>query len=226
MTYDPRKHHRRSIRLRGYNYSGGGAYFITICVQDKECLFGQVVDSEMTVNQAGQIVERVWHSLPRRFPAVVLDSFQIMPNHLHGILAIPGSGLEPSLAVAMGVPKVGVGLALPPSHEPDPKRQGTASRTPTGLGLGAASRTPTRGQAMGDVVGALKSIATIEVNHLLSRTGRRLLQENFYEHIVRSVESLERIRAYIRENPACWLEDPEHPDRAPSGIIDDRFAWL
>ena len=106
MAYDPRKHHRRSIRLRGYNYSGGGVYFITICVQGKEYLFGEVAEGEMTLNRSGQIVEQVWRALPRRFPSVVLDTFQMMPNHLHGIFVIPGPGLEPSLAMAIGAPVV------------------------------------------------------------------------------------------------------------------------
>ena len=65
---------------------------------------------------------------------------------------------------------------------------------------------------MGDVVGAFKSICTIEVNRILSRTGTRLLQRNFYEHIIRDVEELESIRDYIIHNPQRWLEDPENPD--------------
>jgi hypothetical protein len=79
---------------------------------------------------------------------------------------------------------------------------------------------------MGEVVGAFKSIATIEVNRFLSRTGRRLLHENFYEHIIRSVDSLEKIRAYIRENPARWLEDPENPERAGGDRPAGEWEWL
>ena len=68
---------------------------------------------------------------------------------------------------------------------------------------------------MGDVVGAFKSICTIAVNKLLSQTGTRLLQENFYEHIIRGAGELEKIRDYIIQNPQRWLEDPENPDRPP-----------
>jgi putative transposase len=194
MTYDPKKHHHRSIRLRGHDYSGGGAYFITICAQDKKCLFGRVAEGEMILNEAGRTIQRVWELLPKRFPTIVLDVFQLMPNHLHGILVIPGAGLEPALALATGAPII----------QPGPKAAGTASQ-------GTASRTPT----MGGVVGAFKSIATIEVNRFQSCVGRRLLQENFYEHIIRSVDSLEKIRSYIRQNPMRWFEDPENPDRPP-----------
>jgi REP element-mobilizing transposase RayT len=205
MNYDPKKHHRRSIRLRGHDYSGGGAYFITICAQDKKCLFGRVAEGEMVLNEAGQSIQRVWEDLPHRFPTVVLDAFQLMPNHLHGILVIPGAGLESALASATGAPIV----------QPGPKAAGTASQ-------GTASRTPT----MGGVVGAFKSIATIEVNRIQSCVGRRLLQENFYEHIIRSVDSLEKIRGYIRQNPVRWCEDPENPDRLPGNQPETEWGWL
>jgi len=206
MAYDPKKHHRRSIRLRGYDYADGGAYFMTICVHNKECLLGRVVEGQMVLSDAGQTVQRVWLSLTQRLPAVVLDAFQIMPNHLHGVFVIPGPGLEPSLAAATGAPVV----------PPYPNRnKGTASRAPTN-----------RRVAMGDVVGAFKSIATIQVNRLLSRTGTRLLQENFFEHIIRNVDSLGKIRAYISENPARWLEDPENPDRPLGNPGDPQLPWL
>src|SRR5271169_2104121 len=106
MTFDPGKHHRRSIRLRGHDYAGGGAYFVTACVQGKEFLFGEIVASEMLVNEIGLIVQRNWDALPGRFPSLVLDAFQIMPNHLHAVLVIPGPGLEPALAHATGAPVI------------------------------------------------------------------------------------------------------------------------
>jgi putative transposase len=200
MTYDPEKHHRRSIRLRGYDYAGGGAYFITICVQNKGCLLGRIVESQMIPSEAGQVVQQVWLGLTQRFPIIRLDAFQIMPNHLHGVFVIPGPGLEPSLAAATGAPVV----------QPYPSaNKGTASRSPADHRV-----------AMGDVVGAFKSIATIQVNHLLSRRGTRLLQENFFEHIIRNVDSLEKVRAYIAVNPARWSEDPENSDRPPENPSD------
>lgn len=86
MRYDPDKHHRRSIRLKGYDYSRPGAYFITICTQQRECLFGEVVDHAMQHNDAGRMVERWWGELTKKFPSAVLDTSVVMPNHLHGIL--------------------------------------------------------------------------------------------------------------------------------------------
>ena len=215
MVYDPRLHHRRSIRLRGYDYAGGGAYFITICTEAKKCLFGEIIGGEMFLNEAGRLVQKTWDSLPGRFRALVLDAFQIMPNHLHGVFVLPGPGLEPALAKATGAPVIQPyedrrGRACPTlvggRHGP----QGTASRPPTS---GNATSGPRR-TSMGEVVGAFKSISTIAVNKLLSRVGTRLLHENFYEHIVRDVDELEIIRDYIIHNPQRWLEDPENPQSA------------
>lgn len=87
-VFDPDKHHRRSIRLPGYDYSRAGAYFVTICAQDRACLFGDIADGVMRLNDAGRVVERCWHEIPIHFPHVELDEFVIMPNHVHGIIVI------------------------------------------------------------------------------------------------------------------------------------------
>ncbi len=107
MPYDPAKHHRRSIRLAQYDYSQTGAYFVTICAHERNCLFGDVVDADMRLSDAGCLVQTAWDELPGRFPGVELDGFVTMPNHVHGIVVI-----------------VGAGLALP-------SKQGAASSAPT-----------------------------------------------------------------------------------------------
>jgi len=95
--FDPQRHHRRSIRLKGYDYTQAGVYFVTICTQARECLFGDVVNDQMRLNDAGQMVESAWLDLPQRFPNVELDEFVIMPNHMHGIILIAvGAGLVPA----------------------------------------------------------------------------------------------------------------------------------
>ena len=103
MRYDPAKHHRRSIRLKGYDYSQAGAYFVTICTRNRECLFGDIVDGEMRLNELGIIVQRTWLDLPNHVGGIVLDAFVIMPNHVHGIITITdrggntvGAGSEPA----------------------------------------------------------------------------------------------------------------------------------
>ncbi len=88
MTYHSKKHHRRSIRLPGYDYTQPGAYFVTICSYQKQHWFGEVVNGEMRCNQLGKIVDTFWQAIPRRFSHIQLDDFVVMPNHLHGILII------------------------------------------------------------------------------------------------------------------------------------------
>jgi len=91
VRFDPERLHRRSIRLKGYDYSQPGAYFITICTQDRACLFGEVVDGEMRLNDAGQMVQDVWDELPAFYPSVQTDAFIVMPNHIHGIIILVGA---------------------------------------------------------------------------------------------------------------------------------------
>jgi putative transposase len=86
MTYNPEKHHRRSIRLKGYNYASPGAYFVTICVQERECVLGDVVNGEMVLNDLGEVVGESWSWLAEQYPYVTLDEWVVMPNHLHGII--------------------------------------------------------------------------------------------------------------------------------------------
>lgn len=88
MKYNPQKHHRRSIRLPGYDYTAPGAYFVTICAQDRICLFGQVVNGVMQLNLYGRVAATYWERLPHHFPNLQLGAWVIMPNHMHGILII------------------------------------------------------------------------------------------------------------------------------------------
>jgi putative transposase len=87
MFYDPDKHHRRSIRLKGYDYSGPGAYYITLCTQERQCLFGEILKGKMRLNEMGHSVAYTWNDLPNHYP-VTLDACVVMPNHLHGILVL------------------------------------------------------------------------------------------------------------------------------------------
>lgn len=88
MTFDPTIHHRRSIRLQGYDYSQAGMYFVTLCTRNRECLFGEIVDETMRLNPVGQIVADSWAWLAQRYEHVELDEWVVMPNHLHGIVVI------------------------------------------------------------------------------------------------------------------------------------------
>ena len=103
MKFDPTKHHRRSIRLKGYDYTSPGGYFITVVTYQRECLFGEIVNGEMRLNEIGKFVEYAWNDLPNHYPNIELGTFCIMPNHVHGIIVIKennvyivGAGLRPA----------------------------------------------------------------------------------------------------------------------------------
>ena len=83
--YNPEIHHRRSIRIPEYDYSQEGMYYVTICTQNRECLFGEVKNGQMQLNEAGDMVQKVWNELPEKYSGVEIDAFIIMPNHIHGI---------------------------------------------------------------------------------------------------------------------------------------------
>jgi len=109
MRYDPEKHHRRSIRLKGYDYSQPGAYFITIVTQNRECLFGEIVDGDMRLNESGTCVVRWWEDIPHHFSGVDIDAFVVMPNHMHGIIVITDA------QTSVGAPASG-GEAMPDAN--------------------------------------------------------------------------------------------------------------
>ena len=88
VRHDSDKHHRHSLRLQGFDYTQEGAYFVTVCLQDRACLFGDISDGKMILNDVGLMAEKCWNEIPAHFPHIELDEFVIMPNHVHGILSI------------------------------------------------------------------------------------------------------------------------------------------
>jgi putative transposase len=104
MKYDPERHHRRSIRLSGWDYTSAGAYFVTICTHERSRLFGKVVDGQMQMNEYGQIVWACWKEIPLHFPHVELDAFVVMPNHVHGIIILAPVGARHKVGAPHAVP--------------------------------------------------------------------------------------------------------------------------
>ena len=97
MTYDPERHHRRSIRLKGYDYAQAGAYFVTVCAEGRECSFGTIIDGVMRLNDAGRMVERWWLELNNKYPTVDTDEYSVMPNHFHGVIVITADDVRAAL---------------------------------------------------------------------------------------------------------------------------------
>jgi REP element-mobilizing transposase RayT len=218
MQCDNGKHNRRSIRIQGYDYAQAGAYFITICAYQRQCLFGRIVDGRVQLNRWGQIVTEEWLRSEEVRPTVMLDVFVVMPNHLHGIIVLTESvGATRWVAHSEHHDPANVGatrwVAQPDS--PNVHRQAScrdmrfhaveqrATRrvAPTG---------PTRG-SIGAIVGQVKPAVSKRVNALRHTPGATLWQRNYYEHIIRDADDYEEIRWYIENNPARWTEDRENP---------------
>jgi REP element-mobilizing transposase RayT len=203
MEFDPSIHHRRSIRWKGYDYSLRGLYFLTICAHARAMLFGRVADGRCNLSRAGEIVSQCWQELPQRFAAVALDAFVVMPNHLHGVLAIMDPRFRADRADAtQKVTELGAASSAP-------------TPGPLGENLGAALRSSgsstSSAPTLGRIVRAFKSVSAIEMNRALRREGQPVWQRNYYEHVIRSAKELATIQRYIEQNPLRWEFDPENP---------------
>lgn len=175
MEHGAKIYGRRSIRLRGYDYTQVGAYFVTVTVRGRLALFGEVVDDMVRLNDAGEMAREVWQGMPRRFPFVEVDAFVVMPDHVHGIVVIRGDGTR-----------------APIKDAPTPDR--------------ADTDVTSTARALGDVVGAYKSLTTaayirgVHDSHWPPFYGR-LWQRNFYERVIRDGYEMNELRAYVRDNP-------------------------
>lgn len=102
MKFDPQKHHRRSIRLKEYDYSQPGGYFITTVTYQRDCLFGDIANGKMPLNSLGLIADECWRAVPDHFPNVELGAYVVMPNHVHGIIVIHENGMTTNLSSSVG----------------------------------------------------------------------------------------------------------------------------
>ena len=178
-------HHRRSVRLSGYDYSQGGWYFVTICVQDRMCMFGNIVNEQMRLNNAGLMIKTWWQKVGSKFPSVQTDKYVVMPNHFHGIINIVGAA---------------------PRGRPIPDNNNNASGQPHRIA-------PALGDILNwfKTMTTNKYICRVKQNGWPPFPGR-LWQRNYYEHIIRNEKELNHIRQYIAENPVNWRTDEENPN--------------
>jgi REP element-mobilizing transposase RayT len=148
------------MRLRGYDYSQAGAYFVTCCTNMHRCALGTVTEGRVELSRAGAVAASVWESLPDHFRGVELDAFVVMPNHVHGIVVLPD------------------------------------------MSVGSGDRV-----TLGRVMGYYKYTSTRLINATRGTAGMPVWQRHYFDHIVRSYESLDRIRQYIENNPLRWHLD-------------------
>lgn len=205
MAYNPIKHHRRSIRLKGYDYAQAGLYFITICTQNRVCLFGDVVNGEMMLNQYGQIAYNEWLKTPQIRNNVELGDFVIMPNHIHVIIRLLCRGeLHSPLIQKPHSPDIhelhSPHIQKPHSPVIEELHGGGELHSPENSTPHSPPQSPS--QTIGAIVRGYKSSVTKQFA-LLGFDGK-LWQRNYYEHIIRDERSYLNISAYIINNSANW----------------------
>jgi len=226
VSYDPRRHHRRSIRWHGYDYGRVGAYFVTICTRHRAPVLGDIVDDKVRLSGAGEVVRELWGALPSRFQSVELDAFVVMPNHIHGIIV-----LMPGLP---GIEAKDIGGRVSHEGRASPARTSGSDRSYDGpndwASLPVASSPVRAGLALpsfgsprlhrqttlATVVGAFKSLSAIAGNRALGQSGLSFWHRNYFDRVIRDDAELDRIRYYIEQNPANWHRDPERvPEDRP-----------
>ncbi|HEX8453948.1 MAG TPA: transposase [Longimicrobium sp.] len=205
MPYYPDQHHRRSIRLRDYDYSMPGAYFVTICVEGRRCLFGQIHDATLIPNDAGHMVHYWCDEVANRFNGVRVGERVIMPNHLHAILYLGTDAVD----------CVGADLRVcPPSPPPRCPPDARQNPLPHPGTCADAAEGAHAGAPLPRVVQWFKTMTTNAYirgarDHGWARFDGRLWQRNYYERVLRDDDRLARARRYVAENPVRWRDDPE-----------------
>jgi REP element-mobilizing transposase RayT len=185
--YDPQKHHRRSIRLPGWDYRSAAAYFVTICTHQRERLFDDPLWAEIAAN--------AWRAIPNHVERAVLDEWVLMPNHLHGILVFRDDSVAP--------------LPVGPVDLHWVSREDDEPRTPL---------TNAPAGSLGSIIRSYKAAVTRQINRLRQTSCGKVWQRGYFERIVRDGPELERIRAYIRNNPDRWAAEEDDLNRLLTGM--------
>jgi len=178
-------YNRKSLRLKDYDYSQEGCYFVTISTHHRKCLFGDVKNGEMVLNDLGRIVDDCWQWLIDHHEHVDGDLWVVMPNHLHGIIAINECG---------GYSQRGECS----------QRRGGSRTAPTSM------ETSIKRKPLGRLVGAFKTVSTKKINELCHTPGQILWQRNYFERIIRTDYELHQTRQYIQTNPETWKKTEEN----------------
>jgi putative transposase len=194
--FNPRVHHRRSIRLKGYDYAQEGLYFITICCFENKHLFGRIEDGVVMLKEAGRVAERCWEEIPEHFRDVVLHEFVIMPNHVHGILEIVGAKNEED------------GNGAGAKNEIIGGRAGAKIFSPVRVDIIGNRNSPlpqSPSRTIGSVVRGFKIGVT---KWMRQNTGViNVWHRNYYDIIIRNEQSYDNISNYIVNNPINWRDD-------------------
>ena len=177
---------RKLNRLSGYDYSTAGSYFITICIKNRECMFGEILDGEMKLNESGKIADEQWKWLFQQYNYIRMDEYVIMPNHFHGIIHIVGNGNLSMYGTVATVP-YGENGRSPQQYNNDPQQ---------------------KIKPIPELIGAFKTTSS----KLIHRNGNIEFhwQKSYHDRIIRNERELYRIQKYISNNPKNWNRDKEN----------------
>jgi len=190
LKFDPLKHHRRSIRLAGYDYPAPGAYFVTIVTQGREMFFDELV--------LRQLAERCWRAIPVHAANVNLDEWVVMPNHVHGIIILgEANGNHDNIDDRRGVQSHRDAAQL---NAPTTNDNFTGRDVDNVFSMMSPHR-----NTLAVIVRIYKAAVTTACREAQLGFG---WQRGYYERVVRSLADLDRIRIYIHDNPARWMADP------------------
>ncbi|MFH1061832.1 MAG: transposase [Candidatus Omnitrophota bacterium] len=197
---------RKTTRLKEYNYSLPGYYFVTICTYNRECLFGNIIDNQINLNDSGKMIDERLQTLPEHYDDILIDNYIVMPNHIHAIIIIK----EPVGAAPRGRPGLQSNNIL---IENNIFSNGPAQGQSNGQAQGPV---PTGKLSLSDIIHRFKSLTTKRYidgvkNNNWQPFDKHVWQRSFYDHIIRTDTTLKNIRAYIINNPATWDNDEHNP---------------
>ena len=187
------KYRIASARAQWWNYGWNGAYFVTICTENRACFFGEINGGKMCLSRTGVVADIIWHQIPHHAPFVELGDFVVMPNHVHGILILDKPNIVAQPVDGSGR-DVACNVSTPPLPEPEPpspKNQRMAAISP-------------RAQTLSAIVRSYKSAVTRHANRLGLEHG---WQARFHDRIIRNDAEYQRISDYIVANPENWQGD-------------------
>lgn len=196
MRYNPNLHKRKSIRLKGFNYSDSGKYFITICTENRECILGIVENEKVEINNIGEMVRDFWLKLEDKFDNIRIEEYVVMPNHIHGIITITNVGANPCVC-------------------PKDSREFTKD-------IILCSNKDSGGHMGPPLQKIIQWYKTMTSNEYIKNVkqknwtpfNKRFWQRNYYEHVIRDEEELRKILSYIKYNPLKWELDINNPTKA------------
>ena len=215
MTLYKNKYRIETTRLKSWDYSKNGYYFVTICTKNRDYLFGDILDDNMVLNEYGMDVLSEWDNLPGHYKHITLDEFIVMPNHVHGIIMINSIpvdidlreiGLKKTYLNMTGLIEIGKETGLI-EEEKETGLIEIGKETGKETGLKPVSTNKTEEYSLSEIIRGFKTFSSRKINDRRNTSGIPVWQPRFYDRIIRNEKELNDVRNYIINNPSRWHED-------------------